>query len=677
MKQMKSKGFMGLEHWKLIALYLLIYDIVTINLSYFIGLWLRFDLQYSKIPSEYLMAFIEFAPFYTAFSIIIFYMMHMYNSLWRFASFNELTSIIMATVVTGIAHVVGITLFVRRMPIAYYVFGICAQFIFTTGIRFGYRFVNLERARREKTEKSAHVKHHVMVIGAGAAGMTVLRELHNSRELTSRACCVIDDNPNKWNRFIEGTPIVGGRDTILENVEKYDIDTIMLTMPSASAKDKRDILNICKETHCELKSLPGIYQLANGEVLLSKMKSVAIEDLLGRDQIKVDMAEIFNQLKGKTILVTGGGGSIGSELCRQIAAHEPKQLIIFDVYENNAYEIEQELRRKYKDRLNLVVLIGSVRDTRRIDMVFEKFRPDIVYHAAAHKHVPLMETSPNEAIKNNVVGTYKTAYAALKYGAQKFVLISTDKAVNPTNIMGASKRLCEMVIQSMDVISRTGKNNLLPLLHAHRDVDDPMDRADVGVGNDVQDNTVSKAKNRTQFVAVRFGNVLGSNGSVIPLFKKQIEAGGPVTVTHPDIVRYFMTIPEAVSLVLQAGTYAAGGEIFVLDMGEPVKIDSLARNLIKLSGFEPDVDIKISYSGLRPGEKLYEEKLMAEEGLKKTDNDLIHIGQPIPFDTEKFLGQLETLAAESYENSDHIVELVENIVTTFHPVGAHPTGHEV
>lgn len=677
MKQMKSKGFMGLEHWKLIALYLLIYDIVTINLSYFIGLWLRFDLQYSKIPSEYLMAFIKFAPFYTAFSIIVFYMMHMYNSLWRFAGFNELTSIMMATVVTGTAHVVGITLFVRRMPIAYYVFGICAQFIFTTGIRFGYRFVNLERAKREKTEKSAHVKHHVMVIGAGAAGMTVLRELHNSRELTSRACCVIDDNPNKWNRFIEGTPIVGGRDTILENAEKYDIDTIMLTMPSASAKDKRDILNICKETHCELKSLPGIYQLANGEVLLSKMKSVAIEDLLGRDQIKVDMAEIFNQLKGKTILVTGGGGSIGSELCRQIAAHEPKQLIIFDVYENNAYEIEQELRRKYKDRLNLVVLIGSVRDTRRIDMVFEKFRPDIVYHAAAHKHVPLMETSPNEAIKNNVVGTYKTAYAALKYGAQKFVLISTDKAVNPTNIMGASKRLCEMVIQSMDVISRTGKNNLLPLLHAHRDVDDPMDRADVGVGNDVQEDTVSKAKNRTQFVAVRFGNVLGSNGSVIPLFKKQIEAGGPVTVTHPDIVRYFMTIPEAVSLVLQAGTYATGGEIFVLDMGEPVKIDSLARNLIKLSGFEPDVDIKISYSGLRPGEKLYEEKLMAEEGLKKTDNDLIHIGQPIPFDTEKFLRQLETLAAESYENSDHIVELVESIVTTFHPVGAHPTGHEV
>ena len=666
----QKKSLRKIEHWKVIAFYLIVYDIVTINLAYFIGLWLRFDLQYSKIPDEYLLAFIRFAPFYTVFTIIVFCLFHMYNSLWRFASFNELTSIIMATIVTGVFHIAGITLFVRRMPFAYYVFGICAQFIFTTAIRFGYRFINLERAKREKT---IHIKHNVMVVGAGAAGMTILRELHSSKALTSRACCVIDDNPNKWNRLIEGIPIVGGRDAILENVKKYDIDTIMVAMPSASAKEKRDILNICKETHCELKSLPGIYQLANGEVLLTKMRNVAIEDLLGRDQIKVDMAEIFRQLKGKTILVTGGGGSIGSELCRQIAAHEPKQLIIFDVYENNAYEIEQELKRKYKDKLNLVVLIGSVRDSRRINMVFEKYRPDIVYHAAAHKHVPLMETSPNEAIKNNVVGTYKTAYAALKYGVQKFVLISTDKAVNPTNIMGASKRLCEMVIQSMDVISKNGKNHLLPLLHAHKDIVDPIDSIDT----DNSCNDINPANNRTQFVAVRFGNVLGSNGSVIPLFKKQIEAGGPVTVTHPDIVRYFMTIPEAVSLVLQAGTYAAGGEIFVLDMGEPVKIDTLARNLIRLSGFEPDEDIKISYSGLRPGEKLYEEKLMAEEGLKKTDNDLIHIGQPIPFDTEKFLGQLENLASESYENSDHIVELVETIVSTFHPVGAHPTGKEI
>lgn len=451
-------------------------------------------------------------------------------------------------------------------------------------------------------------------------------------------------------------------------------------------EDRRDILNICKETKCELKTLPGVFQLANGQVSLSKMKAVAVEDLLGRDPIKVNMEEIFQYIKGKTILVTGGGGSIGSELCRQIAGHEPKQLIIFDIYENNAYDIEQELRRKYKN-LNLVVLIGSVRDSRRINMVFEKYKPEIVYHAAAHKHVPLMETSPNESIKNNVIGTYKTAYAALKHGASRFILISTDKAVNPTNIMGASKRLCEMVIQSMDAVSKAGRMDVLPLLHAHMDkyFEDqiPGDRTAVTMKSRPEERSsvhIESVKNKdrqgTQFVAVRFGNVLGSNGSVIPLFKKQIEAGGPVTVTHPDIVRYFMTIPEAVSLVLQAGTYAWGGEIFVLDMGEPVKIDSLARNLIKLSGYEPDVEIPIVYSGLRPGEKLYEEKLMAEEGMKKTDNDLIHIGKPIPFDISKFLGQLTELAQASYENSPHIVEMVEEIVPTFHPVGNKPTGNE-
>ncbi|MDO4314073.1 MAG: nucleoside-diphosphate sugar epimerase/dehydratase, partial [Eubacteriales bacterium] len=442
---------------------------------------------------------------------------------------------------------------------------------------------------------------------------------------------------------------------------------------------KRDILNICKETRCELKSLPGVYQLANGEVSLSKMKAVAVEDLLGREPIKVKMEEIFQYLRGKTILVTGGGGSIGSELCRQIAGHGPKQLIIFDIYENNAYDIEQELRRQYPN-LNLVVLIGSVRDSRRINMVFEKYKPDIVYHAAAHKHVPLMETSPNEAIKNNVIGTYKTAYAAMKNGTDRFVLISTDKAVNPTNIMGASKRLCEMVIQSMDAISKAGRMDLLPFLHAHKDklidgqvAGDPMDHMGLEDNRRIRIESVkNKERTGTQFVAVRFGNVLGSNGSVIPLFKKQIEEGGPVTVTHPDIVRYFMTIPEAVSLVLQAGTYAWGGEIFVLDMGEPVKIDTLARNLIKLSGYTPDVDIMIQYSGLRPGEKLYEEKLMAEEGMKKTDNELIHIGKPIPFDTEEFLRQLEELAKASYENSDEIVEIVERIVPTFHPMGQHP-----
>ncbi|MDO4314006.1 MAG: nucleoside-diphosphate sugar epimerase/dehydratase, partial [Eubacteriales bacterium] len=399
--------------------------------------------------------------------------------------------------------------------------------------------------------------------------------------------------------------------------------------------------------------------------------------------IKVKMEEIFLHLRGKTILVTGGGGSIGSELCRQIAGHGPKQLIIFDIYENNAYDIEQELRRKYPN-LNLVVLIGSVRDSRRINMVFEKYKPDIVYHAAAHKHVPLMETSPNEAIKNNVIGTYKTAYAAMKNGTERFVLISTDKAVNPTNIMGASKRLCEMVIQSMDAISKAGRMDLLPFLHAHRDkvidgqvAGDPMDHVGLEDNHRIRIESVkNKERTGTQFVAVRFGNVLGSNGSVIPLFKKQIEEGGPVTVTHPDIVRYFMTIPEAVSLVLQAGTYAWGGEIFVLDMGEPVKIDMLARNLIKLSGYTPDVDIKIQYSGLRPGEKLFEEKLMAEEGMKKTDNELIHIGKPIPFDTEEFLGQLEELARASYENSEEIVEIVERIVPTFHPMGKKSTSVE-
>ena len=678
-----KKGKKRLEHWRLIAVYLMIYDAIAVNFSYFLGLWLRFDLHYSYIPKEYLQAFLKFAPIYTVFALIVFRVFHLYNSLWRFASFNELNCIAAAMGITTVFQIVGITVAFKRMPISYYMIGTMIQFILIVAIRFGYRYINMERMR---WKKNALIQHNVMVVGAGQAGAAILRELRSSRELHARACCVIDDNPNKWNRIMEGVPIVGGRDSIMEAVEKYNIDQIMFAIPSASPSVKRDMLNICKETHCELKSLPGLYQVANGDVLLSKMKPVAVEDLLGREPIRVDMDGIFQYIKGKTILVTGGGGSIGSELCRQIAAHEPKQLIIFDIYENNAYEIEQELKRKYQDRLNLVVLIGSVRDSRRINMVFERYKPDIVYHAAAHKHVPLMETSPNEAIKNNVIGTYKTAYAALKNGTERFVLISTDKAVNPTNIMGASKRLCEMVIQSMDAISKSGHLEYLPFLHAHKDkviagqfADDPMDHMAVENSGSARENismvsVCNKERKGTQFVAVRFGNVLGSNGSVIPLFKKQIASGGPVTVTHPDIVRYFMTIPEAVSLVLQAGTYAWGGEIFVLDMGEPVKIDTLARNLIKLSGYEPDVDIKIKYSGLRPGEKLFEEKLMAEEGLKKTDNDLIHIGKPIPFDTEVFLRQLEELAKASYDNSEDIVTMVEKIVTTFHPAGEHPTG---
>ncbi|MBS5070911.1 MAG: polysaccharide biosynthesis protein [Hungatella sp.] len=671
-----------IEHWKVVAFYLIIYDIIAVNFSYFFGLWLRFDLRFSNIPQTYLNSYLRFAPFYTVFVLVVFYALHLYKSLWRFASFSELNRIFASSVITTVFHIVCITLLIKRMPISYYVIGAAMQLALVTAIRFAYRYITLERTRRERNVSAVH---NVMVIGAGAAGQVILKELKSSTEVMAKPCCVIDDNPNKWDRFMEGVPIVGGRDSIMESVEKYKIDQILLAIPTASPKDKRDILNICKETHCELKSLPGIYQLANGEVSLSRMKAVAVEDLLGRDPIKVNMEEIFQYIKGKTILVTGGGGSIGSELCRQIAGHEPKQLIIFDVYENNAYDIEQELKRKYKDKLNLVVLIGSVRDSRRINMVFEKYKPDIVYHAAAHKHVPLMETSPNEAIKNNVVGTYKTAYAALRNGTQRFVLISTDKAVNPTSIMGASKRLCEMVIQSMDAVSKEGRVELLPFLYAHVNktidgqvVADPVDHIAVeGLREEKSMDATREGRGaRTQFVAVRFGNVLGSNGSVIPLFKKQIEAGGPVTVTHPDIVRYFMTIPEAVSLVMQAGTYAKGGEIFVLDMGDPVKIDMLARNLIKLSGYEPGVDIQMAYTGLRPGEKLFEEKLMAEEGMLKTDNELIHIGKPIPFDKEVFLTQLEELAEASYENSDHIIEMVEKIVMTFRPVGNKPTGNE-
>ena len=642
-----------IQHWKVIAFYLVVYDIIAVNFSYFLGLWLRFDLQYSNIPREYLSAFLKFAPVYTVAVVIVFYILRLYNSLWRFASFNELNRIFAASVITTVIQIVGITALFVRMPFSYYVVGAATQFALITVVRFAYRFINMERARREQ---SARPRHNVMVIGAGAAGQTILREFQNSKEVSGKACCVIDDNPNKWNRYMDGVPVVGGRDSIMEMAKKYKIDEIFFAIPTASIEDKRDILNICKETGCDMKSLPGLYQLANGDVSLSKLKPVAVEDLLGRDPIKVNMDEIFSQLKGKVIMVTGGGGSIGSELCRQIAAHDPKELVIFDVYENNAYDIQQELKKKYPN-LKLDVIIGSVRDSRKIFKVFETYHPEIVYHAAAHKHVPLMEDSPCEAIKNNAIGTYKTAYAAIAHGCKKFVLISTDKAVNPTNIMGASKRLCEMEIQAFDHKVKEGKAWEIPQIFTHW-MDEVVKKPEV-------EETLKNAK--TEFVAVRFGNVLGSNGSVIPLFKKQIEAGGPVTVTHPDIIRYFMTIPEAVSLVLQAGTYAHGGEIFVLDMGQPVKIDTLARNLIRLSGHTPDGDIKIEYTGLRPGEKLYEEKLMAEEGLKKTENELIHIGCPIPFDIEEFLKELDALTEAAYKNDDKIRERVEKIVSTYHP----------
>lgn len=649
-----------LEHWHLVAAFLILYDLVVGAGSYFVALWLRFDCRISEIPHEYLVAWLKFAPIYAIVSIIVFLMMHLYQSIWKFASYVELKRIAVSSAILGVFHAVFITFMFQRMPISYYLIGISIQFMLVLFVRFAYRFIILERSKRTRLHQKT-MASRVMLIGAGSAGQLILRDLHNAKEVNECVCCIIDDNPNKWGRFIDGVPIVGGRDDILLNVEKYRIEKIFLAIPSATAEQRRDILDICKETKCELKNLPGVYEFVTGNVTAKSMKDVAVEDLLGRDPIKVNMDEIYQFVADKVIMVTGGGGSIGSELCRQIAQHNPKQLVVFDIYENNAHAIGLELKDKFPE-LNLEVLIGSVRDSRRINQVFAKYKPDVVYHAAAHKHVPLMEDSPCESIKNNAIGTYKTAYAAMMNGCKRFVLISTDKAVNPTNIMGASKRLCEMIIQSFDKKIRDGKSKDLSPLHVHaEDVDGSM-----------LDMTSSLDVPRTEFVAVRFGNVLGSNGSVIPRFKEQIAKGGPVTVTHPDIIRYFMTIPEAASLVLQAGTYADGGEIFVLDMGSPVKIDTLARNLIRLSGLQPDVDIKISYTGLRAGEKLYEEKLMSEEGMRTTPNHLIHIGSPIPFDTDEFLHQLQMLMTAAYDGQeDTIRNLVAEVVKTYHPAGKH------
>ncbi|MBR5569896.1 MAG: polysaccharide biosynthesis protein [Oscillospiraceae bacterium] len=635
------------------------YDIIAVGLAYFLGLWLRYDCNFSQISPDYLRTFIWFIPFYGLMCVAVFWRLRLYNSLWRFASTTEFKRAVWGTLITSIIHIIGasVTMYlltgrIGRMPISYYMVGMGLQFLAVLGIRFSYRFVLLERAKRKKANAKLI---RVMLVGAGDAGEMILREIQRMKEETMQVCCIIDDNPNKWGRYIENVPIVGGRNEIIASAEKYQIDKIFVAVPSASADDKREILNICKETGCELKNLPGIYQMMFGYATLGDLKDVAVEDLLGREPIRVNMDQISRHIRGRVVMVTGGGGSIGSELCRQVAAYDPKQLIIFDVYENNAYEIQQELKEKYP-ALEMKVLIGSVRDSRRMNEVFDTYRPQIVYHAAAHKHVPLMEDSACEAIKNNVIGTYKTAFAAMTHGCERFVLISTDKAVNPTNIMGASKRLCEMVIQSFDRAMKEGKADKLPMLYTHNTKD--------GEGFTPQ---LSVSQFKTDFVAVRFGNVLGSNGSVIPLFKKQIAKGGPVTVTHPDIIRYFMTIPEAVSLVMQAGTYAKGGEIFVLDMGAPVKIDELARNLIKLSGLKPDEDIPIVYTGLRPGEKLYEEKLMAEEGMQKTENDLIHIGNPLYFDTDAFLEQLEKLMHAAHNNTTNIIPMVEAMVPTYHP----------
>nr|WP_242841304.1 nucleoside-diphosphate sugar epimerase/dehydratase [Ruminococcus sp. NK3A76] len=651
------------------------YDVVAVTLCYFLALWFRFDGSYSSIRYDYLLNFLGMAPLYAIICVCVFRAFKLYNSIWRYASIVELLRIIYATAVTGLIHTVLITFIFGRMPLTYYCLGIMIQFVFTLGIRFCYRFFIV---LRQKRRKSARPASRVMIIGAGEAGRVIIRELLRSGDVEDIPVCIIDDDPSKWHRSIEGVPVVGGREDILSAAQRYKIEKIYFSIPAASKKTKRDILSICSESGCQLKSLPGIYQLANGEVNLSKMKEVAIEDLLGRDQINVNMDEIYDFISGKVVLVSGGGGSIGSQIAASVAQHNPRQLIIFDVYENNAYEIQQQLLRK-DPSLNLVVLIGSVRDSRRVNDVFNKYRPDIVYHAAAHKHVPLMEVSPCEAVKNNVIGTYKMAYAAMMYGTQRFVLISTDKAVNPTNIMGATKRLCELVVQSFDKKIKANRECDIPVLHIHEEDEDssmyPLSQGGEMRRDEKGDEVftlpgqdgLGHRKAQTQFVAVRFGNVLGSNGSVIPLFKKQIADGGPVTVTHPDIIRYFMTIPEAANLVLQAGTYAKGGEIFVLDMGEPVKIVDLARNLIRLSGFEPDVDIKIEYTGLRPGEKLYEEKLMSEEGLTKTPNDLIHIGKPTKFDEDEFLSKMEDLMLVSYENSEAIRLMVREMVNTYHP----------
>lgn len=640
-----------IEHWKVITVLLIIYDFLAIIMSYFLALWIRFDCNFSEIDLPYFRTYCRTILIYALFCVAVLGALRLYKSIWRFASYTELLRIIYATVFTGVIYCIAVNIFIMRMPVSYYFFGVLMQFILTLGIRFSYRFVLLLRGQKNPDKR----QKRVMIIGAGKAGQMILRDIKNSKEVNKKVCCFIDDNHNKWGRYIDNVPVFGGRDSIMEAVKKFGIEKIYVTIPSAKPEDKRDILRICNETSCELLNLPGMYQLYTGEVLVSKMKPVQTEDLLGRDPIRTDMSEVFEYIKDKVVLVTGVA-SIGSELARQIAAHNPKRLVLFDIYENNAYDIQQELKKKYPN-LKLNTIIGSVRDSRKIFQVFEEFRPDIVYHAAAHKHVPLMEDSPCESIKNNAIGTYKTAYAAMVHGCKRFVLISTDKAVNPTNIMGASKRLCEMIIQAFDAKIKEGKANEIPQLYTHG-MNEVLTKPQV---------IESLKTTKTEFVAVRFGNVLGSNGSVIPLFKKQIEAGGPVTVTHPDIIRYFMTIPEAVSLVLLAGTYANGGEIFVLDMGEPVKIDTLARNLIRLSGYTPDVDIKLEYTGLRKGEKLFEEKLMAEEGLKKTKNDLIHIGCPIPFDIEIFLKDLNSLLEAAYKNKDDIRERVQKVVTTYHP----------
>ena len=597
-------------------------DALWIIAAFFMALWIRFEFRVASIPEEYFSAFARTIFWWALLCVIVLALVGAYNCIWRYISLRDLCRLIVGYAILaglGLGLVVMLSL---HMPRSYYCIGFLLSFCGSAAMRVSYRL--LIQMSAELANRKPKTVDRVMIIGAGSAAQMLLREFAANPELHARVECLIDDNPGKFRMFLEGVRIVGDRTAIPAMAKRYNIDRIVYAISNASPEARKEILNICSTTKCKLQVLPSISQLVSEKVSVSQLKDVEVQDLLGRAPIQVNLEEIYRYIGGKVVLVTGGGGSIGSELCRQIAKSKPQQLVIFDVYENNLYDIQLELRRTHPE-LNLVALVGSVRNTKRIESVMATYRPDIVFHAAAHKHVPLMEDSPNEAIKNNVLGTYKTATAAARAGVKKFVLISTDKAVNPTNIMGASKRLCEMVVQMMN------------------------------------------RRSETDFVAVRFGNVLGSNGSVIPLFKKQIAAGGPVTVTHPDIIRYFMTIPEAVSLVLQAGYYAKGGEIFILDMGQPVRIADMARNLIRLSGYEPDVDIKIVYTGLRPGEKLFEELLMKEEGLQSTDNHLIHIGRPIEMDDEQFIAELAELRRACEGEAGDIKEIVERIVPTYRP----------
>ncbi len=604
-------------------IYLICYDIAAVALASYLSLLIRFDFRPNQVPSVYLSVLWETIWISMVSTVIVFGVFRLYSSLWSYAGLTEMMYLLSACVIEALLNMVIILLNHREaaypLPRSFYMLYGIFLLAFSFIGRFSYRGL---RAMLSNIGSDRGARKNVLIIGAGDAGSSLIKEIQNSRQVNKTLVGVIDDDISKQGTYIHGVRVIGTREDIIECASELFVDEIMIALPSASAKEIKEIVDICKETGCELKRLPGIYQLVNGEVSISKLKEVDVNDLLGREPVQVDLDSIMDYVSDQVVLITGGGGSIGSELCRQVAQHHPKQLIIIDIYENNAYSIQQELLMKYP-KLNLVVLIASVRNTKRMDDIFFMYRPDIVYHAAAHKHVPLMENSPNEAVKNNVLGTWKVVQAADKYQVKRFVMISTDKAVNPTNIMGASKRVCEMIIQTY--------NN----------------RSD------------------TEFVAVRFGNVLGSNGSVIPLFQKQIEQGGPVTVTHPEIIRYFMTIPEAVSLVLQAGAYARGGEIFVLDMGEPVKILDLAKNLILLSGHKPNEDIMIEFTGLRPGEKLYEEMLMEEEGLQSTANQLIHIGKPIELDEEKFLSQLQQLKEYVEDEPEDIRSYIQDLVPTY------------